>query len=122
MPASGHPIKPVAGKRQKASGTNWFRTLINDNFVDEIGFEKGPGHRRPALDQKTGDAAIGQSLKRIVHDEETVIVDRDGNNFRAAILQRVGVGVLFVGGADEPDRYHQVIEQLCFGGRPQAPV
>ncbi len=110
MPACGHPIKPVADERQKTAGAHLLRPPIDDDLVDEIGIEKGARHRGPALDQHAGDAAAGKGLERVAHAKEAVIVDRNWNDLGAAILERIGIGMLFVGGADEPYRHHEVVE------------
>ena len=75
-------------------------------------------HGRPALHKHAGDAARGKRLERVVNGKKAVSVDWNRNDLGAAILEGIGIGMLFIGGADEPDRHHQIVEQARIGRRP----
>ena len=53
----------------------------------------------------------GKRLERVANGKKAVSVDRNRNDLGAAILEGIGIRMLFVGGADEPDRHHQIVEQ-----------
>jgi hypothetical protein len=99
MPACGQTIKPIADKRQKAAFAHALRTLIDNGLVHEVGIDEGPRHRRPALHKHAGDAPRGKRLERAVNGKKAVSVDRNRDDLGAAILEGIGLGMLFVGGA-----------------------
>ena len=80
------------------------------------------GDRRATFHEKAGDAALGKLIQRFPDGRMPMGIDGDGNDLGAKLLKRFGIGFALVGGADEPDRHHLVLEQPRVGRRAQAPV
>ena len=47
---------------------------------------------------------------------------RQPHDLGTPVLKRIGIGVLLVGGTDQPDRHHEIVEDLRARRRPQAAV
>lgn len=118
MAAFGKPIKAFAAKRGEPFLPRRTRPLIDHRLVHEVGVEKGTGDLRSAFDEDAGNAAMRQGLQRVLHVDQAVVVYRNGHDFRAVVMQRLGRRVRLAGGTEQPNGHHRVFEEFGAGRRP----
>ena len=82
------------GDRSRASQN--FRRVIKEDFVDDVGGERGPIHRRSAFDHHAGDlefseaAENGRQVWATVRSERRDLLDANPELFELGFLLRIG--------------------------------